>query len=61
MLFNDWPYMRSYPKYHYRTSSSKPPTRHQQTCPVCGRKLVNTYLKDGKWKCRRCWEEDNHG
>ena len=57
MLFNDWPYMRSCPKYHYHTPDSKPPTRHQQTCPVCGRKLVNTYLKDGKWKCRRCWEE----
>ena len=29
----------------------------RQTCPVCGRKLVNTYLKDGVWKCRRCWED----
>lgn len=33
------------------------PVRHQQTCPVCGRKLVNTYLLDGRWMCRRCWEE----
>ena len=41
---------------------SKPakPTRHQQTCPVCGRKLVNTYLRDGVWKCRRCWEEEKN-
>lgn len=36
------------------------PVRHQQTCPVCGRKLVNTYLRDGVWKCRRCWEGDRH-
>lgn len=35
--------------------------RHQQTCPVCGRKLVNTYLRDGVWKCRRCWEATQHG
>lgn len=40
---------------------NKKPIRHQQTCPVCDRKLVNTYLRDGKWKCRRCWEEAEHG
>lgn len=34
------------------------PVRHQQTCQVCGRKLVNTYFRNGKWKCRRCWEEE---
>ena len=33
----------------------------RQTCPVCGRKLVNTYLRDGQWKCRRCWEEAQKG
>lgn len=32
------------------------PVRHQQTCPVCGRKLVNTYCKGGVWKCKRCWD-----
>lgn len=32
--------------------------RHQQTCPVCGRKLVNTYRRQGQWKCRRCWETE---
>ena len=31
--------------------------RHQQICPVCGRKMVNTYLRNGVWKCRRCWGE----
>ena len=46
-------------RYFFPRRLFKPakPTRHQQTCPVCGRKLVNTYLKDGKWKCRRCWED----
>lgn len=32
---------------------NKKPIRHQQTCPVCDRKLVNTYLRDGKRKCRQ--------
>lgn len=29
--------------------------RHQQTCPDCGRTLVNTYREGNVWKCRRCW------
>lgn len=45
---------------YFRRSPNKP-VRHQQTCPVCGRRLVNTYLRDGKWKCRRCWEEGAGG
>lgn len=33
--------------------------RHQQTCPECGRQLVNLYVgKDGEWKCKKCWEAD---
>ena len=39
------------------------PVRHQQTCPVCGRTLVNTYLRGGEWKCKKCWDgekEDSH-
>ncbi len=53
MLFNDWPYLDLLPPCRFKPAK---PVRHQQTCPVCGRKLVNTYLRDGKWKCRRCWE-----
>lgn len=37
------------------------PVRHQKTCPVCGRRMVNTYLRDGVWKCRRCLEEAQKG
>lgn len=32
------------------------PVRHQQTCPECGRTLVNTYLRNGEWKCKKCWD-----
>lgn len=33
--------------------------RHRQTCPVCGRTLVNLYWKDGKWKCKKCWDAED--
>ena len=36
-----------YPYYDFmrrQRYENKKPVRHQQTCPVCGRKLVNTYL-----------------
>ena len=32
--------------------------RHRCTCPVCGTKLVNLYLVDGKWKCNKCKEKE---
>ncbi len=32
--------------------------RHKQTCTVCGRKLVNTYRRDGVWKCKKCWDRE---
>ncbi len=55
-MFEYGPYTIS-PDVMQRLFKPKKPVRHQQTCPVCGRKLVNTYLRDGVWKCRRCWEE----
>ena len=37
------------------------PIRHHETCHVCGRTLVNIYLRDGVWKCKKCWDkEDDH-
>lgn len=36
------------------------PVRHQQVCPECGRVLVNTYLRDGTWKCKRCWDKEGN-
>jgi ribosomal protein L37AE/L43A len=30
---------------------------HQQTCPECGRTLVNVYKRDGAWKCAKCWDK----
>lgn len=34
---------------------SRSNVRHHETCPKCGRTLVNLYYLDGEWKCRRCW------
>ena len=31
--------------------------KHQETCPDCGKTLVNIYKKDDIWKCRLCWEK----
>ncbi len=43
--YNDFmPYLR------FKPAKS---VRHQQTCPMCGRKLVNTYHRNGVWKCQR--------
>jgi len=32
------------------------PIRHRQTCPVCGKKLTNIYLRGDEWKCNECWK-----
>ena len=32
---------------------------HQETCPICGAKLVNLYRRENEWKCRRCWEKQD--
>lgn len=34
---------------------------HCETCPCCGRKLVNLYRKsveDKEWKCKACWDKE---
>lgn len=34
---------------------------HHETCPCCGRKLVNLYRGgvDGReWKCKKCWDAE---
>ena len=57
---NDSPY--TYAADFYRTIRKLfdpgKPVRHQQTCPVCGRTLVNTYQRDGVWKCKKCWDKE---
>lgn len=37
----------------YRNST----VAHQETCPICGAKLVNLYRRGNEWRCRRCWEK----
>lgn len=34
---------------------------HHETCPGCGRKLVNLYRRDKEWFCRLCWEAKDRG
>lgn len=34
------------------------PVAHQQTCPVCGRTLVNIYRRGKVWKCKKCWGKE---
>ena len=36
---------------------TKSAVRHRETCPVCGKKLVNLYWRKSGWKCRACWEQ----
>lgn len=31
---------------------------HRQTCPVCGKTLVNIYRLEGVWKCKKCWDKE---
>ena len=53
-LYNEQYFPIAWYRYYHEP---RKPVRHHQTCPVCGRTLVNTYKRDGKWKCRKCWEE----
>lgn len=34
---------------------------HHETCPCCGRKLVNLYrggVDEKEWKCKKCWDAE---
>ncbi len=33
------------------------PVAHRQTCPRCGRALVNLYKHGRYWACKKCWDE----
>lgn len=55
MMFDDWaPYCP--PTFRIRPAK---PVRHQETCPVCGRSLVNLYRRDKEWKCKKCWDKED--
>ena len=30
---------------------------HRETCPCCGKALVNLYRRNGSWRCSECWEK----
>lgn len=46
--------------FRLRIRKSKP-ISHQQTCPICGRTLVNLYRHNGVWKCNKCWNAEERG
>lgn len=50
-----------YDQYAFLKKLLKPgkPVMHQQTCSVCGKTMVNTYLRDGVWKCKKCWDKED--
>lgn len=33
------------------------PVRRQETCPCCGKKMINIYRRDEEWKCKACWDK----
>lgn len=50
-------YLFSWPYEMRRLFRPGKPVRHQQTCPMCKRTLVNTYRHNGEWKCKQCWDK----
>jgi hypothetical protein len=46
-----------YTKMSRFKGGSKSNVKHRQTCPVCGKKLVNLYFRGDEWKCFKCFEE----
>ena len=34
-----------------------PPVMHRETCPCCGKTLVNLYWRNSSWRCLECWEK----
>lgn len=48
-----------YPYIYRKMFKPAKPVRHQQTCPVCERKLVNTYRRGNMWKCKQCWDMED--
>jgi transposase len=33
------------------------PIRRQETCPCCGKKMINIYRREEEWKCKACWDK----
>lgn len=59
LRFFDGPYTRmALPGLRKLLRPSKP-IAHQQTCPVCGRTLVNLYKRGEEWRCKKCWDKED--
>ena len=46
-------------KKFFRNLTKRPTVLHRQTCPICNRKLVNTYYSSQaeKYMCKKCLDE----
>lgn len=73
------PYLDMYTSDYYRTvrrvcNKRDATVVHHETCPYCGRKLVNLYLGEVKkfkgqtvvgtckeWRCKACWDKYEGG
>lgn len=55
MLDMETPYLDMLRAQHFKFKKA-PTVLHQQTCPECGRKLVNTYYSEKleKYICKKC-------
>ena len=57
MFYFETPYLDMY-RTKYFKSKPKPIVLHQQTCPICVRKLVNVYYleKYDGYVCKKCMD-----
>ena len=56
MYMND--YRRTVRRVYNRRNAN---VVHHETCPCCGRKLVNLYHgvdEKQEWKCKKCWDKE---
>lgn len=55
-MYDPYPYGDPFAGFRKLLREANKPVAHQETCPECGRTLVNVYRRGKVWKCRRCWE-----
>lgn len=55
-LFNYFDLMN--PSLFGKPSIPEESVRHHDTCPACGRTLVNLYKRGDRWLCKKCWDRE---
>lgn len=58
MFYFETPYLDMY-RVGHRKRKPKPKVLHRETCPECGRKLVNLYYSEqlNKYICKKCTDD----